>query len=279
MLTFAKIGLVGLVLLSSKMADAETSCPAGAFFDEKTSGCLPCVPGEYKSEEGESMCLKCPDNKLTIQGAKSVEDCKDQWRGDYKCGVNDLNSLGQRAKCNPNWFHFCNDDGWCERKKDDDYDDTDDKAKKEKKDKDQTDSDDDVTNSPSATSGADCKDKICIDFTSTHRHHHAFYTMKEVYNWNTHFVKDKEVKDGRNLYASIDKYGKKEKYAMWWTDGYWMVGEYEKRKTWSAFAYAKSEEKCPEEIAYDWKYFDGSAWRSADQAMSVYDVCKYSKKD
>lgn len=272
MLTFAKIGWVGLVLLSSKMANAET-CPAGKFFDEETPGCLPCNPGEYQPEEGKNTCHKCPDKKFSDQGAKSVEDCKDQWiKEDYQCHTKAkpiIHPLGHwRAECNSS-SHFCNKDGWCQlittQHKRDDADDTDDKAQIENKDEDKVETDTDD----------DCQHKICIDFTQGYRHQGAFSILRDVYRWNTFFVKSKKMENGRSLYTSVDKSGKKDKYAMWWIDGNWMVGDYEKRTTWSAFAYAQSEEKCPEKIDYHWKYFDGNTFKWAGKGMSVYNKCSF----
>lgn len=294
MLTYAKIGLVGLVLLASKMANAGT-CPAGTFSNVKTLVCTPCPAGSYQPDEGKNSCLPCPDKKSSLPGAKSKKDCKDLWLGNFRCGTEHPNELNQPAECNPNDpnAHCCNAWGWCGKGEEnckcegcknykelpttnpnkDDDDDTDDDDDDKQKNRDI-----DESNNPSTTSDAGCQDKICIDFTEGHRDHHAFAIMRDVYGWNTFFVKNKEVKDGRNLYTSIGKCGKmKNKYAMWWKEGYWMVGDYDKRKTWSAFAFARSEENCPEEIAYDWKYSYGDAFLNADKGMSVYPNCEKPK--
>jgi len=228
MLNFAKIGLVGLVLMSSKMANAGN------------------------------------------------------WQDDYKCHTEAkplFDSFGQPVGCNPSLSHICNKDGWCELKtSDDDDDDTNDKANEEEKDKDKTDSDDDVTNTPSTTS--DCHTEICIDFTSGNGAHPAFLIMRDVYKYSTLFVKDKEDKNGRNLYKGIDLNDKmkKPKYAMWWKKGFWMVGHYENRDTLIAFASAQSDEKCPEKINYDWSYYYSyeNAFKSAGEGMSVFNECKIS---
>jgi len=224
MLTFAKIGLVGLVLMSSKMANA------------------------------------------------------DPWiRDDYRChtDIKPLkNSLEQIAECNTS-SHFCNKDGWCQLKttKDtrDDDDDTKDKANKPSQD--ETDSDDDVTNPPSTTS--DCQSVICIDFTSGNRYHPAYMALGEIYRYDTKFVIEKKDQNGRNLYKSIAKNDKKKKpkYAIWWKNGIWMVGDYEKRDTLTAFAVAQSDKKCPEEINYIWRFYRSydNTFIDAGEGMSVYD--------
>jgi len=273
MLTFAKIGLVGFVLLSSKMAIAVT-CSAGTFFDGKT-------------------CLQCPDNKQFTnikEGAKSVEDCKGA--EDYRCGKDFKNALEQELKCNAedSSANCCTEWGWCDagkencedykkdqppknQNKNDDDDDTVDEAKKEKKDK-----DDDKTNAPSTTS--DCHNEICIDFVSGQQYHHVFHILRDVYKYNTLFVKDKEEKNGRHLYKGIDWSDKKKKpkYAMWWKEGFWMIGQYKNSNTLIAFASAPSDRKCPEEINYDWSYYYSyeNSWKNAGQGMSVYNECKNS---
>jgi len=286
MFTLAKIGLVGLVLLSSKMTNAEP-CPAGTFLNEKTSRCTACPLGEY--DDGMRKCLKCPDNKFSdMEGAKSVEECKGQvWRLDWQCGEGILNSLGQEAMCNPNLPHFCNEYGWCTKHEEDDdntvkeakkekKDNTVKEAKKEKEDKDETDSDDDMTNTPSTTS--DCQSVICIDFTSGLRYHPAHIAMAEIYKYVTKFVKEKEGKNGKNLYKGIalGDEKKKPKYAIWWNKGRWMVGDYDKRNTMTAFAFAQSDEECPEKINYDWRFYNSydNAFKNAGEGMSVYGECK-----
>jgi len=213
MLTFAKIGLVGLVLLSSKMANAN------------------------------------------------------QLQEDYRCNAD----AKQPAECNP-LTHFCNKWGWCELHKKDDDDIND---KKKKKPRDETHSDDDVTDTPSTTS--DCQSVICIDYTKGARYHAAYTALADIYRYNTKFVIEEEGKNGRHLYKGIakDDEKKKPKYAIWWKKGLWMVGEYDKRNTLTAFAVAKSSEECPEKINYDWRYYYSyeNAFKTAGEGMSVYGEC------
>jgi len=274
MWTFAKIGLVGLILLSSKMANAE-ECLAGNFFDEDTSRCLPCRPGEYQPEKGMTKCLKCPDNKFTniAVGAKSVEDCKDE--ESFRCGGQFQNALNKSLECNPKNInaYCCNKWGWCgEGKKNCECDGCQDyriqTTPATKNDKDDDKDDDANQDSPSTTS--DCHNTICFDFPRGEYDHPAFLVLKNIYRWNTKFVKDGEMKNGRNIYKSIEN--AKDKYAMWWLNGYWMVGPNENRGKDSGFATAMSNEECPEKINYDWKYWDGYAnsFRKAGRGMTVY---------
>jgi len=284
MLTFAKIGLVGLVLLSSKMANAEASesCLAGNFFDEKTKVCRPCRPGEYQPKKGMKTCHKCPDNKFThiAEGAKSVEDCIDE--ESFRCGPDFINALEQELKCNaknPKGY-CCNYWGWCGEGKENcecknctNYRKLPTTNYNNDSDQDETDSDDDKTSATSTTS--DCQSKICIDYTTGLRNNPAHLAMTEIYRYDTTFVKE-EDKNGRYLYKSIAKDDKKKKpkYAIWWDKGIWMVGEYDKRYTLTAFAVARSDEKCPEKINYIWRYYQSydKTFRDAGEGMSVYDV-------
>merc|ERR1712241_272722 len=240
MLSFAKIGLIGLVMLSSKMAIAEENVP---------------------------------------------------WRNDWRCGENFNNSLANPAECNPNPpnAYCCNAWGWCGDGKENcgcstcknyrkDYDD--DANKQLNNDKHDTNGADVVTSTTTTTTTAitttttttatnttilrsGCCDKIYINFARGSNNHQAPHDLYYLYGWNIFFVKDKEV-DEENVYKSIPANFKKPEnsnkakaktYAMWWKKGYWMVGEADKRGTYTALAYARSNKNCPEEINYDWMYF------------------------
>jgi len=121
---------------------------------------------------------------------------------------------------------------------------------------------DDSTDDSEANEG--CCSKVFIDYTRGHDTSEAFRLLPDIYRYTTNFTKEK---DEENLYKSNDK-----KYAMWRTldEEHWMVGEYRKRHTYTAFAYVKSVKKCPNEINYDWKYLNGDSFKAAYKGMSVY---------
>jgi len=130
-----------------------------------------------------------------------------------------------------------------------------------------------------------CCPKIYIDFTRDSEDKQAYMDpyIKHLYpknNWEITFVKDKEI-NGKHSYKSkiISKDPKKPEYAMWWKEGYWMVGQYRNRNTHTALAFAKSWENCPEIIHYSWKYYSYTeqTYHPAGQAMSVFDCCTYSE--
>jgi len=283
MITPTRIGLVGLVLLSSSLVNA----------GPKNTGDI-CDSGDTCASNGRCLTrcchpdLKQPDNVAECNSQGKIEKCKPGHTNtrqngctvELRCGSNFINSFGQPAKCNPQSEHSycCNAWGWCGegeancdcptckdyRKKDeDDNNNDDDKYNTNDRGEDETDSAD----------TSDCHDKICIDFTSGNQDHPAFQNMKEIYRYNTKFVKDK-AKNNRYLYKSEDSSGK-HKFAMWWKNGIWMVGEYDKKNTYKAWAYATSSEACPEEINYDWMYYYKweKVFKPADKGMSVYHNC------
>lgn len=59
------------------VGDSCVPCAAGSFFNEKTGKCENCKMGTYQPSFGQSSCLNCAQNGVTMgSGSTSVEECK-----------------------------------------------------------------------------------------------------------------------------------------------------------------------------------------------------------
>merc|ERR1712115_483054 len=115
-----------------------------------------------------------------------------------------------------------------------------------------------------------CCSKVFIDFVKDDPYRPSYKDPKTSKLYESFFVKED---DGKNVYKSETS---SNKYAMWWKNGFWMVGHYENKNSYTALAFAKSYNYCPEKINYDWEYFsslDGT-FRRAEGGLSVYHKCK-----
>lgn len=81
--------------------------------------CRSCGVGEYQPEYDQISCMKCPDNKTSERGSKSIDNCYEKF--EKSC---DDSLCGSYGKCNPNGaFYSCEcRDGYygqkCELKQD-----------------------------------------------------------------------------------------------------------------------------------------------------------------
>ena len=73
--------------------------------------------------------------------------------------------------------------------------------------------------------------------------------------------------DGRDWYLSSNG-----RYAIWYWKGLWRVGTEGNKGSTKCFFYTESDDKCPYEPMYDWKYWVSSIneWVDADWDISIY---------
>lgn len=58
--------------------------------------------------------------------------------------------------------------------------------------------------------------------------------------------------------------------AIWYQGGKWRVGSIEsKGSSWAGMT-TKSTDDCPNEPAFNWRYFDDDEWHDADQGFSIW---------
>jgi len=264
MLTFAKIGLFGMVLLSTRMAEA-----GDTYIKVKEGSSCERISNEECRDAAKQLGLK--DTKVRVE-------TESEWPPG--CYLNNGEKTGEKLYFNKNnkSTRECTEDyRVCICKKS-----SGNTNEKHEDDRTETETSDKYTEKGKPLDKGCCS-KVLIDFVEGFQHLGSvqdpyiskLYSASKLYlsaeSKPTIFVKE-DTKDGRYLYKAETS---SNKFAMWWEAGYWMVGQYAQRYKGTALAFAEGFEYCPEDINYTWKYFShyDKKFYPANEGMSVYPYC------
>ena len=106
-------------------------------------------------------------------------------------------------------------------------------------------------------------------------HFEVYYqTKNEAYDNQDHvygnYTKMSGTVNGRSHYQSdFDVEGAK--VGIWWCSDYsvWMIGQYSDLGECIGFAGGNKDVECPQNVGWNWIYYDGQAWVEAGEGLGV----------